>query len=278
MQNETRYATIIIDDPLLREDYGFLNYRKLLDLMDKHIFFTTIAFIPWNYKRTDRKIADLFLERPDRFSLCVHGCDHTKSEFGITNLNFLDNKIRLATARMIEHEKITGVPFDRIMVFPQGIFSNQALEALKMNNYIAAVNTVPMPLSGPFLSNLPFFRRYKPEEILAGVSTNPMFIVLHHEYFKDGYERLIDFVEEINKRFKINWDSLGNIINNYTSENIQYKGHPEDLDLSGLTLYGYKENFKILMRRYASELRDNYICKNDDILIFAKKIKNLMKM
>jgi hypothetical protein len=74
MQNEVIYANIIIDDPLLRENYGYLNYRKLLDLMDKHNFFSTIAFIPWNYKRTDKKIAALFKERPDRFSLCVHGC------------------------------------------------------------------------------------------------------------------------------------------------------------------------------------------------------------
>jgi hypothetical protein len=139
------------------------------------------------------------LERTDRFSLCVHGCDHTKGEFGKTDLNYLCNKVRLATARMLEHEKITGLPFDRIMVFPQGIISNEALEALKMNNYIAAINTVPTPVNGFISSSFPFFRRYKPEDILAGTPTNinPMFIVLHHDYFKDGYERLINFVEEL---------------------------------------------------------------------------------
>lgn len=60
MQNEINHACIIIDDPLLRENYGFLNYRKLLDLMDKHDFHTSIAFIPWNYNRTDKNLATLF--------------------------------------------------------------------------------------------------------------------------------------------------------------------------------------------------------------------------
>ena len=63
----------------------------------------------------------MFKERPDRFSLCVHGCDHTKGEFGKTDIYYLDNKVKLATARMIEHSKRTGIPFDRIMHFTAGI-------------------------------------------------------------------------------------------------------------------------------------------------------------
>ena len=59
---------IIIDDPFLKASYGFLDFCKLLDLMDKHNFHTTIAFIPWNYRRTNKKTAKLFLDRPDRFS------------------------------------------------------------------------------------------------------------------------------------------------------------------------------------------------------------------
>ncbi len=275
MQDEVIYANIIIDDPLLRENYGFLNYRKLLDLMDKHNFFSTIAFIPWNYKRTDKKIAALFRERPDRFSLCVHGCDHTKGEFASTDLNYLDSKVKLATARMIEHEKITGVPFDKIMVFPQGLFSNEALEALKLNNYIAAVNTVPLPVSGSISSSFPFWISYPPEVIMNDVPANPIFIILHNDYLKHGYEKLTDFVDELNEKYKIKWDSLGRIIQPSTPE---LNSEQDFVNLSGLRLYGYKENFKILMRRYASDIRDNYLSKNDYMLNFSKTIKNLMKI
>jgi len=278
MQNEVHYASIIIDDPLLREDYGFLNYRKLLNLMDKHDFSTTIAFIPWNYKRTDKKIAALFTERPDRFSLCVHGCDHTKGEFGKKDLNYLENKVRLATARMLEHEKITGIPFDRTMVFPQGIFSNEALEALQLNNYIAAINTEPAPVNGAISSNFPFFIRHKPEDVMQGVHSNPLFIVLHHDYFKNGYERLAEFVDDLNERFQIKWDSTGNIIKNYVSTAPLLNNKKIEVHLNGLTFYGYKEYIQIVIRRYLSELRDNYLCKNEYILQCANKILMFAKM
>lgn len=293
MNPDIIHASVIIDDPLLRENYGFLNYRKLLKLMDVHNFCTTIAFIPWNYNRTDKKIADLFRERPDRFSLCVHGCDHTREEFAKIDFNYLDNKVKLATARMIGHEKRTGIPFDRIMVFPQGKFSNEALEALKKNNYLAAVNTVAMPVNGPISSDFPFFLRNKPEEILIDCVSDPTFIVLHHDYFKNGYEMLTDFVDELNARLKnIKWDSVGSIIRCYVSpgsveskvldlqpsQNSTNKVNNDSInvDLSGFKFHGHKENIKIMMRRYASELRDNVFYKNDFVLNFVTKIKNLI--
>ena len=276
MNHNFIHASFIFDDPLLREDYGYLNYRKLLKMMDVHNFVATIAFIPWNYKRTDKKIADLFKARPDRFSLCVHGCDHTEGEFGKTDVVYLDKKVKLATARMIEHEKITGIPFDRVMVFPQGVFSNDAMEALRKNNYLAAVSTEAMPVNGAYSSSFPFYLRNKPEEAIDCVS-DPTFIVLHHEYFKNGYERLTDFVDEFNDRNKnVKWDSVGNIIRCYISNNDGPHDDPVDVDLSGLTMNGLKENTKILMRRYASEFRDNYLYKNDFLLSSAKKAKNFI--
>src|SRR5437867_805075 len=42
-------ACLVIDDPLLKPSYGFVNYAKLLSLMDRHRFSTNIAFIPWNW-------------------------------------------------------------------------------------------------------------------------------------------------------------------------------------------------------------------------------------
>jgi hypothetical protein len=183
--------------------------------------------------------------------------------------------VKLATARMIEHQKRTGIPFDRIMVFPQGKFSNEALEALKMNSYLAAVNTEAMPVNAHIFSNFPFFLRYKPEDVKDCVS-DPTFIVLHHDYFKDGYQRLTDFVDELNaRRKKVKWCSVGNVVRNYVSVH-EVKDDQLDVDLSGLKLNGYKENIKILLRRYACEFRDNYLCKNDFLLNYAKQVKNLI--
>src|SRR5262249_21817904 len=108
--NPRRYANFIIDDPLLRKSYGFLNYARLLEAMDTYEFATTIAFIPWNYKRTCASIARLIKARSDRFSVCIHGCDHTASEFACTDVEQLNTQLRLATQRMRAHEQSTGVP------------------------------------------------------------------------------------------------------------------------------------------------------------------------
>ena len=76
----TRISTmqrLIIDDPLLRKDYGFLNFESVLGLMDEYNFHTSIAFIPHNWRRNASGITRMFRERPDRYSICFHGNDHT---------------------------------------------------------------------------------------------------------------------------------------------------------------------------------------------------------
>jgi hypothetical protein len=63
-----QHATLSIDDPLLQQRYGYLKYSKLLELMDRYNFHTSIAFIPRNRLRSTRTVIDMFLRRPDRFS------------------------------------------------------------------------------------------------------------------------------------------------------------------------------------------------------------------
>jgi hypothetical protein len=289
-----RSACLIIDDPILKENYGFLNYQKLLGLMDAHNFFTTIAVIPWNYNRTDKKIAQLFKRRPDRFSICVHGCDHTEKEFGSKDLKHIDKKVKLATARMIEHEKITGIPFDRNMVFPQGIFSIEAMKTLKNNNYQAALNSIAIPVNGStYLTisdymqgcimeydNFPLFIRNVPENIVD-IALNlflgkPVFLVIHNEYLENGYETLIDSIKKINSLSEnIKWDGAGNIINRFVKKNA-IDSTIAFIDLDGWSVNGLKENLRIFIRRYASEFRDNYVCKNKFLFNAAVRLKTIL--
>ena len=70
-------ACLVIDDPLLKPRYGALEFANLLDLMQTHDFATSIAFIPWNWRRSVAKVVRLFKANPARLSLSVHGCDHT---------------------------------------------------------------------------------------------------------------------------------------------------------------------------------------------------------
>src|SRR5439155_17722313 len=85
-------------------------------------------------------VVRLFEAYLDKYSMSVHGCDHTRAEFGSSDQQRLYWKTQKALERMNRHESITGIRHDRVMVFPQGIFSEAAMSALKRTNLIAAVN------------------------------------------------------------------------------------------------------------------------------------------
>src|SRR4030095_12820196 len=133
-------ACLVIDDPVLKSTHGFLNFQELLSLMKRHNFSTNIAFIPWNWRRSSPEVVPLFRENPENYSISVHGCDHTRAEFGSLDRQRLYSKAQQALERMNRHESITGIRHDRVMVFPQGIFSETAMSVLKHADLIAAVN------------------------------------------------------------------------------------------------------------------------------------------
>jgi len=92
-------ACLVIDDPLLKRSYGSVNFQKLLGLMEHHRFSTNVAFIPWNWRRSDPETVRLFRENPEKYSLSIHGCDHTGAEFGSHDQDRLRSKARQAVDR-----------------------------------------------------------------------------------------------------------------------------------------------------------------------------------
>jgi hypothetical protein len=222
------HATLVIDDPLLRKDYGFLNYERLLALMDECNFHTSIAFIPFNYRRNSPGIARMFRERPDRLTICFHGNDHTAAEFASKDSGLLNAMLTVGESRMDAHQKETGIRCDHVMVFPQGNFSRDAMVALKAHNFSAAVNSGPHPRgenSGLSLSDFMepailryggfplFLRKYPWEVALQDIAFNlffgkPVLIVEHHEIFKDP-ESLTRLVSRINALApEIRWSNV----------------------------------------------------------------------
>ena len=213
--NRRKYACFIIDDPLLKKEYGFLNCERLTRLMSEKRFKTAIAFIPWNYRRTNPKTARYFLEHKEAWSLCVHGCDHTAGEFASDDIHELRQSVAIATDRMNRHEQRTGLGFDSVMVFPQGLFSTAALKALKANDYLAAANSSIHPrdvdeirisdyleLALSRHGSFPvFLRRYPRDiaEVMIGLFLGkPALLVEHQEYFKnEDDDQISDFVEKI---------------------------------------------------------------------------------
>jgi hypothetical protein len=226
-------ACLVIDDPVLKSTHGFVNFQELLSLMKRHKFSTNIAFIPWNWRRSSPEVVQLFRENPERYSLSVHGCDHTRAEFGGFDRQRLYWKAQQALERMNRHESITGIRHDRVMVFPQGIFSAAAMSVLKHTDLIAAVNNDvvcadPHPCAITIsdvwdiavmrYSNFPLFTRRYPWEGVENFAFDallgkPVIIIIHHDYCSDHCKRLVDFVDRLNAlKCRLTWCSLGEVV------------------------------------------------------------------
>ena len=85
-------------------------------------FTTSVGFIPWNYRRSDPGLVSLLKSNSKRFSIAIHGCDHTNAEFGTTDASALDWLARTAASRMELHKQKHRLDYDKVMIFPQGVF------------------------------------------------------------------------------------------------------------------------------------------------------------
>ena len=268
-------ACLVIDDPVLKPTHGFVNFQELLSLMKRHKFSTNIAFIPWNWRRSSPEVVRLFTENPENYSISVHGCDHTRAEFGGADRWRLYWKTRQALDRMNRHESITGICHDRVMVFPQGIFSEAAMSALKHSGLIAAVNSdVISSDSQPRAvtisevwdiavmgySDFPIFTRRYPWEGIANFAFDvmlgkPAIVLIHHDYCSDHCARLIDFIKGLNAlKCPLTWSSLGEVVRR------SYRQREVSPDVVELEMYGTElriENRSGRRKRYLIRRRES---------------------
>lgn len=269
-------ACLIVDDPPLKTQYGFLHFGQTLESMDEHNFVMTIGFIPWNWRRTDPRAVQLFQARPDRLSLSIHGCDHTDGEFAIRSITALNAKTQMASQRMESLLQGTCLTYDRIMIFPHGEFSPEAAQVLKMNGFIAAVNTEVAPSRNAINETevadvwnvaidryeaFPIFTRRQPQQGIEnfafdGLLGKPCLIGAHHDDFKDGARELLDFVDRLNSlQWNLRWRTLGDVIRHTTRIR-----HQSD-SASVVQLYG---NHAIVKNTGHKETRFSFVKKELD--------------
>jgi len=246
-------ACLVIDDPLLKARYGFVRFRELLALMKQHRFSTSIAFIPWNWRRNDREVVKLFKDNPESYSLCIHGCDHTAGEFGTSDRQRLRGVASEATRRMSLHERRTGLAHDRVMVFPQGVFSEEAIPELKRASFHAVVNTevhsnppgerklrisdvwdVAVMTYGDF----PIYTRRYPAQGVENLAFDlllgkPCLVVIHHDFCSDGCARLVQFIDQLNAlKVPLTWRRLSDVVRR------SYRQKKLSLDSVEIEMYG----------------------------------------
>jgi hypothetical protein len=226
-------ACLVIDDPLLKSRYGFVRFRELLALMKQIRFSTSIAFIPWNWRRNDQEVIKLFRDNPESYSICIHGCDHTAAEFGNSDRQRLRAVASEAVRRMSLHERRTGLAHDRVMVFPQGVFSAEAIPELKRAGFNAVVNTevhsVPFGKRDLTISDVwdvavmaygdfPIYTRRYPAQGVENLAFDlllgkPCLMVIHHDFCSDGCVRLMQFIDQLNAlKVPLTWRPLGDVV------------------------------------------------------------------
>lgn len=226
-------ACLIIDDPLLRRRYGFIRFQELLRSMERHNFTTNVAFIPWNWRRNNSRTVRLFAENPAHYSVSIHGCDHTAAEFGTSDARKLREMVATATERMFQHTTRTGLRHEQIMVFPQGVFSVEAIRELKRANFSAIVNTEVSPTGGNGsgvtirdvwdvavmkYADFPIYTRRYPKQGVENQAFDlllgkPCCIVIHHDFCSDGGARLLEFVQRLNAlEGGLTWRSPGEVV------------------------------------------------------------------
>lgn len=212
-----RWANWIIDDLNLKPRYGFLRLRDLAETANRAGAAATIAFIPWNYRRTPAGVVNLFHSQGSTLSVCVHGCDHTRAEFSTKTDSEAFPAIALAVERMRQFKSNTGLGYESVMVFPQGAFSRSAMCALRHSEMLAAVNTELTDeqtgrgvkggeLLKPAITcygGFPLFLRRRAEEPIADFALDlllgkPCLIVTHHRYFRHGMQPFTRLVESLN--------------------------------------------------------------------------------
>ena len=118
------------------------------------------------------------------------------------------------------------------MVFPQGIFSEAAMGALKRTDLIASVNNDiisadPHPRSitisdvwdiAVMRYTFPLFTRRYPWEGIENFAFDtllgkPAIAVIHHDYCSDHCARLVNFIEQLNALpCAPTWRNLGEVV------------------------------------------------------------------
>jgi hypothetical protein len=160
--NDHNYANLTIDDPALTEPWNNLSFVGLLREMETHNFHTTIAMHPATWSASDPVVVALFRTHPDRYSLVQHGNNGGEYEFykyavseddeyngqKLPAKPFAEQEADIVEGltRMAKHRASTGIPSDRVMIFPWGISPEPTLVLLKKYNYLATVNALEVPL------------------------------------------------------------------------------------------------------------------------------------
>jgi hypothetical protein len=227
-------AAFMVDDLTLRaRRYGFLDYAQLVGSARADGFHTAIAMIPIDCGKTRRGAAELVRENPRQLSLLVHGVDHVRAEFERDVSPARAREVLAAGLRRMEwHERRTGVPFARAMTFPFGRCSEIWMEAMRATGFHAAIASRAFPFTPREQIREPLYEMHPAEMTFGGFPVanrfraenekedllfhawlgKPLIVYTHHDFFRDGLERLTEIAGFLNRHVAPAWSDIGSIL------------------------------------------------------------------
>ncbi len=242
--NPAHFANLCIDDPRLTEPYGRMRYASLLAETQRAGFHATIGFIPWNYDRNAAPVVESIRQNPASLSIAVHGNNHDRFEFygpqrwrptdpwRVKALPEQEAAIRQAAVRMDEFSRLTGLPHDRVMVFPHAIGSAGTLRLLKRLGFAGTANYNNFALGSAPPTDLaaclsvvntdaerfPALRRDYPKnrsewtvalDLFLG---NPVLFMAHEDLFENSMTAFNGTAALVNRlEPAVRWSSLGEV-------------------------------------------------------------------
>lgn len=300
------YANLTIDDPWLREPYGYISFEALGREARKNQFHVTIAFIPYNYKKSQEEAIEIFRRYSDNLSIVIHGNNHNFSEFRERTKSESDapetksihpdeSNIIQAQFRMDKFSSLTGIPYDRVMVFPRGFFTMENMQHLKKNNFLMTVNSTRPSNSGDWQSASEQFRgitlqhngfpmviRYgipeiddkKSEESLnAWIQMRlfldlPVVLYTHMNFFKGGALSFNSIAQKVNNtQPKIIWSNLGNIARHLY---LQRKTNENEIEILAYTSELHVKNSYSDAMKYIIKKQEDFLIPIRSVMVNGK--------
>lgn len=146
------------------------------------------------------------------------------------------------------------------------------MKALKDRGYFAAFNSTIRATDGEeppaveyqcpatmMYHDLPLFLRRYPRDksrFLDDLALGrPVIMVEHHGAFRNGYRPMTDLIDWVNGLGNIKWTSLLNIAEHYLGKKARNLGD----STQNVCLSQSKLNTRTIVRRFLSEVRDNYV-------------------
>lgn len=235
-------AAFVIDDPNLRRPtYGHIDYAQLAASAAAHDYHVSIAMVPLDGRRFHADTVRLFARQARRLSLCIHGNDHLRDEFGAPR-TVVEARVPAAQAlrRSVAFERRTGLTIDRVMVAPHERLGEAAAQALLACGYEGFANSRSYPWlhpghdlpwlsrpqdAGPLVGwrsaevvagGLPAllrldFRHPREELVIRAYLGQPLIMYGHDDLLRGGPGELERAAREIGRLGDVRWLSLASI-------------------------------------------------------------------